>query len=79
MIMKIKFTTGKEIELSSEEYEELRVSIKQNLYGANKCPDCEYAPKIYNGTYPDACGITGTYLQSRTDRKDAMLSSWHMN
>jgi hypothetical protein len=54
MIMKIKFSTGKEIELSSEEYEELRISIKQNLYGANKCPDCEYAPKIYNGTYPDS-------------------------
>ena len=62
MIMKIKFSTGKEIELSSEEYEELRTSIKQNLYGANKCSDCEYAPKIYNGTYPIGADETGNYM-----------------
>ena len=67
--MKIKFSTGKEIELSSEEYEELRISIKQNLYGANKCPDCEYAPKIWNGTNPDLYGINGTYFKPKNGTK----------
>lgn len=67
MIMKIKFSTGKEVELSSEEYEELRTGIKQNLYGKNKCTDCEYVPKVYNRTYPIGATETGIYTRLTFD------------